>query len=220
MDQKISEMLKNQWIAWPTVILFMVLAGYVSIGGISIIDAIEQVNEVEEKFEEQIYVPVIRKGIQLDDIYHQLELKAMRINATAAEDKEINLTVNDKQIIENLKNVYWYYDYPGYSYVLFLTIMPIMPLMFLVAGSNGICGSIIKLLFDSGFAKIPIKNTHYLAIILLGFGMGIAVFGLLYLISPSILGIGIVGKLFMGLFAGWFSKRFTEWILTRIPVFS
>jgi len=208
-------MLKNKWITAIIVTVFMALAGYVSIGGLTMIDAIHKTRKVEKKFNEQVFERIVRKGISPKEMFTQLELKADKLNSEKTESSKIILTAEEKEIITNLDHVYWYYSYPGYSYILFLTIMPFIPLLFLVAGSNGILGSIIKLFYDSTWKNSPIKDSNYIAVIVLGFGLGIAVFGLLYSIIPS--SYSLIGILFLSLFGGWFSKNFRNWIADKLP---
>ncbi|MEO0470562.1 MAG: hypothetical protein AAF206_13130 [Bacteroidota bacterium] len=188
--------------------LWMLLAGYVSIGGMAMIEATEEVRKVEERINEEIVYEIVDKNGNSDSVFESLSRKGKPIHA------------QEKEVVRRLEKVYWYFGHPEYSYILFLTIMPFFPLLFLVAGSNGVLGAMIKLFYDHFWNKIPIKDSNYIVVPILGFGLGVAVFTVSYSFG-SLFGspfLSIVSMLSSSLFAGWFSKMFRTWIISKLPI--
>lgn len=183
--------------------LWIVISLYISVSGFTMIDAQERVINIENRINYEIVHKIVEEDNDADMIFGDLQ------------NKGIELSVKEKSAIRNLDKVYWYYDAPGYSYVLFLVIMPFVPLLFLVAGSNGIIGALTKIFYDKRVNKIPIRDSNFIAMPVSGFFLGIALFLLLYAIIPD--RWNLIYALALSFFSGWFSKYVRGFILKYLP---
>lgn len=191
-------------------LLWAFISGYICIAGLAMVNAIEKVKVIEKKADKEIVWKISMNGFDPEQIIKEIK---------ESEQNEL-LTVDDIESIRNLKHVYWYYSFPGYSYVRFLTIMPYIVLLFLVTGAAGLLGSVARIIIDHVTNIIEIKDSKIIAFPIFGFIMGELIYGISYLV-PSLFvrgdtnpnGIAIILLCF---FSGVFTDTFYKWIIVNI----
>lgn len=195
------------------ILIWGLVAGYLCIGSLTLIDATEKVRIVERKIERSIVNEITLKGKDVDDLI-------TRLNAQGSKKK---LSFEDQQAIRDLNHVHWYYSFPGFSYITFITILPYMALLFLGAGAGGTLGSVARMIIDHARNVRPIRESKFLSFPLLGFFMGIMVLAISYVIPTIFIkgqsSLNIASIVLISFFAGVFSDGFYEKIQLLIQKF-
>jgi hypothetical protein len=204
----------------PSFIVILIwagISGYVCIGGLSMIEATEKVKLIEKKVEVAIVREITLEGTDPASIINEITA------STNNKNTQNQLTFEDKEAIQNLWHVYWYYRARGFSYIIFLTILPYTVLLFLSVGAAGVLGSIARIIIDHVRNIGTISESKYVAMPIAGFFMGIMVLAISYIIPTVIVKgdtyLNITSVVLICFFAGLFSDSFYKWIMNVIERF-
>lgn len=203
-------------LSFTVILIWAGISGYVCIGGLSMIDATEKVKLIEKR----VGVPIVREialeGTDPASIINE-------ITASSDKNTQNQLTFEDKEAIQNLWHVYWYYGARGFSYIIFLTILPYTGLLFLSVGAAGLLGSIGRIVIDHVRNIGTIRESKYITSPIAGFFMGIMVLAISYIIPTVIVKgdtyLNITSVVLICFFAGFFSDSFYKWIMNVIERF-
>lgn len=203
------------------VILVGFTTGYICIGGLAMIETTEKVKLIENKTEIELI-----KTVNYFANNRIRELPKNRIDSIDSiyfKTKNRHLSIDDKRDLQAMCHVYWYYDYPNFSFIRFLTYMPYTVLLFLTVGTAGILGSIARLVMDHVRNIVPIHDSKCIAFIISGFFMGIMVLAISFIV-PTIFVRGdtqlnTYSIVLLCFFAGLFSDNFYKWIMNSIGKF-
>lgn len=202
----------KSFMGFIVILIWIIISGYISIGGLTMIEATEEVKLIEIKYDVEIAGIILFSSIDA-------RIKAREI-VNNWDPQVGSLSFEEIESINNLGHVYWYYRYPDYSYIFFLTILPYTALLFLTVGAAGVFGSVARLIIDHARASIPIQESKFITYPIFGFFMGIMVLAISYVI-PSIFikgetTINTYSVVLICFFSGIFSERFFNFIIINI----
>ena len=185
------------------------------------IEATEKVRLIEKKVETELIRDIISGYSKIDFELPPSFFK--RIDEIYYGNSNKHLSFEDRDALQNLCHVYWYYSFSGYSYITFLVIVPYTALLFLTVGTAGVLGSLARMVIDHVRDIISIDESKCFAFPISGFFMGIMVLAISYII-PSVFirgdtTVNTTSVVLICFFAGLFMDLFYNWIMNVVGRF-
>ena len=201
-------------------LVWIIISGYICIGGLSMIESIEKVKPIQNKVE----LDIIRNITMFQGSTGMLPAHGediiMDINENLRSKNKEQLTFEEEEAINYLAHVYWYYGYPKYSFIRVITILPYIVLLFLTVGTTGLLGSVVKKIYDHINQTVLLKDSKYISVPVFGFFLGIMVLAISYIIPTVFVRgdttVNMTSVVFLCFFSGIYNKRFFEWISNLI----